>query len=244
MLSPLLLLLTQSALAIPTQMTHQGRLLDSDGAGLTGEHELIFRIMDDPEDGYALWTETLTVSFTNGYYAIILGSDEVNNPDDNIFANDPLYLALKVDGGDLEPRHPLTSVPYAQIAGVAERVDGGVVNASEMLVPSRSSTAPGIGWVQPRRGLADLDAVPADLADGDDDTQLDQAGVLGYVTGQTVDLGAGSTIDGSSIVTAADYQSYLPADLADGDTDSLASTVCAVGEMGCASGWTCVSVPR
>ena len=59
-----------------------------------------------------------------------------------------------------------------------------------------------------------------DLADGDDDTQLDQAGVLGYVTGQTVDLGAGSTIDGSSIVTAADYQSYLPADLADGDDDS------------------------
>ena len=62
--------------------------------------------------------------------------------------------------------------------------------------------------------------LPADLADGDADTQLDQAGVLGFVANQTVDLGAGSAVGGSAIVTAADYSSYLPADLADGDADT------------------------
>ena len=76
----LCLLLAQDAFAVPLQMNHQGRLLDNDGNGLTGSHELIFRIMDDPEDGYALWTETHTVDFVNGYYSVLLGADEENNP--------------------------------------------------------------------------------------------------------------------------------------------------------------------
>ena len=62
-LSLLCLLLAQDAFAVPLQMNHQGRLLDSDGNGLTDSHELIFRILNDPEDGYALFTETHPVDF-------------------------------------------------------------------------------------------------------------------------------------------------------------------------------------
>ena len=66
--------------------------------------------------------------------------------------------------------------------------------------------------------------LPSDLADGDDDTQLDQAGVLGYVNGSQVDLGSSSTVNGSTIVTADSYTSYLPSDLADGDDNTQLSS--------------------
>ena len=93
-----LFLLTQ-AMAVPFQVNQQGRLLDADGKGLTGEHELTFRLMNDPDDGFPQWEDTLTVDFTNGYYSVVLGADEENNPlDDAVFSQYPLYLELKVDG--------------------------------------------------------------------------------------------------------------------------------------------------
>ena len=96
MLSPIaFLLLIHETLAIPHQMNHQGRLLDTDGNGLTGSHDLIFRLFDEPENGTEMWTETQTVNFINGYYSVLLGADEINNPlDDTLFANPPLWLEL------------------------------------------------------------------------------------------------------------------------------------------------------
>ena len=76
----LCLLFTQNAIAVPIQMNHQGRLLDSDSEGLSGSHELIFHIMDDLENGDEIWTETQTVQFINGYYSVLLGVDEELNP--------------------------------------------------------------------------------------------------------------------------------------------------------------------
>ena len=40
------------------------------------------------------------------------------------------------------------------------------------------------------------------------------------IDGSQVNLGAGSEVDGSAIVTADSYASYLPSDLADGDADT------------------------
>ena len=54
----------------------------------------------------------------------------------------------------------------------------------------------------------------------DDNTFLDASGVLGYVDGAQIDLGTGSTVNGSTIVTADSYTSYLPSDLADGDDNT------------------------
>ena len=100
-----LTLLLGSAFAVPLQVNQQGRLLDADGKGLTGDHELTFRLMDQEEDGYTQWEETLTVPFNNGYYSVVLGTDEENNPlDDAVFSQYPLFLELKVDGEALEPR--------------------------------------------------------------------------------------------------------------------------------------------
>ena len=72
--------LLNTADAVPLQLTQQGRILDNNGAAVTGAHDLTFRIFDAASNGNVYWSETLTVNFTNGYYAAILGADEQNNP--------------------------------------------------------------------------------------------------------------------------------------------------------------------
>ncbi len=240
--SLLSLLFTQNALAVPLQMNHQGRLLDTDGNGLEGEHELIFRIMDDPEDGYSLYTETLTIDFNNGYYSLILGADEEVNPlDDTVFANYPLYLALKVDGENLEPRHPLTSVPYAQIAGVSESVDGGMVNASEINIGGQPVIDSDGNWVGNAQAVdfVDLTNTPSGLDDGDDDllseiacsideliswdgqywvcvsdSTLELSDIEDMLLNNPLDLHSATTIGGLNITTSID------------DSDTLADLMC------------------
>ena len=243
----LCLLFTQNAIAVPIQMNHQGRLLDADSEGLSGSHELIFHIMDDLENGDEIWTEIQTVQFINGYYSVLLGVDEELNPlDDSVFANYPLYLELNVDGEILEPRHPMGSVPYAQIAGVAESVDGGTVNANEVLINGTQVIDDAGNWVgtAPAVDFADLDNVPAGLDDGDDDTlaglsctagelagwngsvwgcvsdnTLDLVDVENMLLTTPMDLNVDTTIDGLAIVTTIT------------DSDVLAALGCGDGEV-------------
>ena len=74
---------TTTAQAVPLQLTQQGRLLDPTGTAVSGLHDLTFRIYDDQTGGLLLWEEVITVDFTSGYYAAVLGADEVNNPLDS-----------------------------------------------------------------------------------------------------------------------------------------------------------------
>ena len=69
----ILLLLASFSNATPLQYNHQGRLLDIEGNGLSGEHELTFRIVDASDS--VLWEESLDIEFENGYYSVHLGED-------------------------------------------------------------------------------------------------------------------------------------------------------------------------
>ena len=198
----LLLFALSLSYATPLQYNHQGRLLDTDGNGLSGEHELMFRIYDTED--VVLWEETLQVDFENGFYSLNLGEDESNNPlDDSIFAAYPLWMELSVDGDALEPRHPIQSVPYANIAGTAESVDGGVVNASEVRIDDFTVIDTAGSWMGNPINWNDLEGVPADIFDGDDDTQLQESEVEDYISNGIIDLFAESTVGGQSIVTIA-----------------------------------------
>lgn len=256
----LYLLLSSIASAVPLQYNHQGRLLDVDGIGLEGDHELRFRILDDSDA--VLWEESFTVDFSDGFYSVNLGNDEADNPlDDSIFTAYPLWMELSVDGDTLSPTHPIQSVPYASVTGLAENLDGGSVNATEVLVNGIPVIDASGHWVGPadQPDWYSIPNRPPGLDDGDDDTQLDQAGVLNYVNGSSVNLGTGSQVDNSNIVTAdsflnyvngssvnlgtgsqvdssdivtADsFNSYLSGELTDGDNDTLAELSCAIGEI-------------
>ena len=74
-LTGLCLGLPSLAFAVPMQLNHQGRLVDSSGIGLDGTgHTLTFSVYDDLTGGTAVWSETLSVPFTNGFYSAVLGT--------------------------------------------------------------------------------------------------------------------------------------------------------------------------
>ena len=91
-------LLINQAHAVPQQFTQQGRILDVSENPLVGVHDLTFRIYDTKIGGTPFWSETITVSFVNGYFAAILGADTTGNPlDSNILSLYPLYIEVQVD---------------------------------------------------------------------------------------------------------------------------------------------------
>jgi hypothetical protein len=118
----LALALTAPALAVPMQLTHQGRLSDSAGVALEGAHQLTVSIFADASGGSPLWTESLNAELEAGAFSVVLG---VGVPlDSDVLDGSVRYVELAVDGGaPLPQRLPLTSVPYAVRAGQAAVAD-------------------------------------------------------------------------------------------------------------------------
>ena len=151
-ISLLLSSLLNTAQAVPLQITQQGRILDTSGAALSATHDLTFRIYDSSSGGSVYWSETLTVNFTNGYYATVLGADEQNNAlDSSTLSLYPLFLELQVDNNSpMATRQAINSAPYAQMSGnaeVAESVDGGSVNATDVSINSNQVIDGSGNWV-------------------------------------------------------------------------------------------------
>jgi hypothetical protein len=101
-LAALLFTLPGMAWAIPGQLSHQGRLMDSSDVPIEGEHTLMFTIYDSEEGGAVLWQETLGVEFSNGYYSTTLGADEEGDPlDTDLLGQYPVFLGMAVDGSPI-----------------------------------------------------------------------------------------------------------------------------------------------
>ena len=144
----MLFLLTSLALAVPVEMNHQGRLVDSSGIGLTGSHMLTFRVHDASTGGNVLWSEIAVANFDNGYYSIQLGQ---NTPlDSTVLEQYPLWMEVQVDGNaPMTPRYGLSSVPFAfvsEVAEVAKTVEG-YVDATEVAVNGTTVIDSSGNWV-------------------------------------------------------------------------------------------------
>ncbi len=134
-LAVILLFAASTAHAVPLTLQHQGRLMDSMGLPLDGSHTLGTTLYDAPAGGAVVWVESAAVAFDNGYYSLVIGDTTGNELEYADFAQDGLWLALAVDGGaDLGNRIKMHSVPFAIRANTATDVDGGVVNASVIMV--------------------------------------------------------------------------------------------------------------
>ncbi len=173
---PLLFLLLAApsvALAVPSQLTTQGRVLDEDGDPVLGTLDVTFRVLDSETEGSTLWEETQAVALTNGFYSVVLGADESGNPlEDATLDQWPLWLEVQIDGEPaMAPRMSIGSVPYARMAGMSEELQPGAsldveslsVGGNEIIANDGSwtGTTPDVFW-------EDLLAVPADFADEDD----------------------------------------------------------------------------
>jgi hypothetical protein len=230
----LLTLFSATALAVPSQFTHQGRMVDADGAAIEGSLEITFRLVTDETGGTIVWEEALAVELSNGFFAAVLGTDVLDNPlDAEVLDQAPLWLELQVTGaGPMYPRQSVNSVPYAAMAGVAEEVQGGPVDASQIAVSGSVVVDEDGQWVGPTPTVswAELTDIPADFADGvddlgmscidgdiarwdgtvgewfcdlDQDTWLSEDEVRGFVSGTSIDLLTGSTMGGAAIATGA-----------------------------------------
>ena len=131
----MILLSAAVALAIPLQLDHQGRMFDASGAPYSGSHAVNVGLFTSPTGGSALWSEAFgAVDFDQGYFQVRLGTNTVGNAlESDLFDQPTLFVEIAVDGV-VAGRQPVSSVPYAMRADVAESVQGGSVDASEIRI--------------------------------------------------------------------------------------------------------------
>jgi hypothetical protein len=106
---------------VPETLNYQGTLLDSAGSPVSdGDYSITFRIYNTDTGGTALWTETQTVTVTDGIFNVILGSTV---PVTLLF-DVPYWLGVSVGADpELAPRAELTSTAYAFRAKYAAGAD-------------------------------------------------------------------------------------------------------------------------
>lgn len=137
---------------VPRTVTYQGILRNADGTlVLDGNYQLRFAIYDVPSAGTALWNETQTVGVVNGVVNAILGSvTPLPLPFDR-----PYWLGLAIGSNpEFTPRVPLTAVPYARRAAIADSVAGGVAEDGDWIIAGEDmyagvSGSVGIGTATP-----------------------------------------------------------------------------------------------
>jgi hypothetical protein len=106
----LVLLAAQPALAQET-FSFQGRLTTPEGTPVAdGSYGIQFQLFDASTGGSPRWAEGHSLTTSDGVFSVVLGTKATLNL--NAFEEMP-YLLLIVDNQEMEPRVPLTAVPYA-----------------------------------------------------------------------------------------------------------------------------------
>lgn len=100
-------LLAALAVAAPTDVHHQGRLLDVSGVPIDGSQSVTFTLFDAATGGANLWDQTLTVDVEYGYFSVELALDPTD------FNGAARWLETSVGARVLAPRQAIASVPYA-----------------------------------------------------------------------------------------------------------------------------------
>lgn len=123
----LMLLSTATASAIPVGLSHHGRLLDATNQPVNDELPVQFTLYAQESGGAPQWFESWDVTFTNGYYAVMLG--DVSDGGEAIpqsLLDGPLYLGIRIgDGPELQPRQRLGAAAWALRASFADAVAAG-----------------------------------------------------------------------------------------------------------------------
>jgi hypothetical protein len=115
--------------SVPLTISYQGRLTDSQGHALSGNHTLALSLYSQPGGGVPLWTEIQSVAVNSGIFSIYLG-DVVALPL-SIFNGQTLYLGVAVDADpEMTPRLRFASVPYAVASQYAPPCAGGICNGT------------------------------------------------------------------------------------------------------------------
>lgn len=109
----------------------QGRLLvDGEGA-VDGTLEVTFTLYGQASGGQPVWQETRSVTFTDGYYDLILGDPsepDLTQPIPVEVVQPPLFLGVQIgQDPELTPRQRVGVLPFAYAAARADRILGGTI---------------------------------------------------------------------------------------------------------------------
>ena len=201
-----LLTLSATASAIPLEIAHQGRLVDSSGSPIDAATDLEFKLYDGASGGTALWSEShSSTNVENGYFSVILGTNNTLDADD--LDADDLYVGISVDGSELPDRVRLTASPWAIRAAYAENamsVSGGTVDATSVSVGG-STVIDSDGLVD----FASLKNVP-DAADALPSCSTDQllqfsGGSWACIDPSALSVSASQIIDGTISADRLDF---------------------------------------
>ncbi|WP_270049560.1 hypothetical protein [Thalassolituus pacificus] len=156
---------------IPDAITLSGAITYTDNAQpLSGEESVRFTLYSDnggstdyvdnggqwtdPTGSGALvvWTEVQTVSFSEGRYSVVLGSNPQNPLPADAFADSTQTLGIMVAGDDeMAPRMSFSAVPFARRAAISDNVSGLITPSAVSIKNSSGATVPVINengeWV-------------------------------------------------------------------------------------------------
>lgn len=138
---------------VPQTITQQGRLFGADGAPVTGTMSVTFKLYAAKDDMTEIWSETLDITFDQGYFSATLGGtppfvDPMTQ--EHIFDGSVRYMGISVNGdSEMLPRATVQSVPYAMYAGDVrgEIHPTGITINGTQIVDSMGT------WVGPSTGL-------------------------------------------------------------------------------------------
>jgi hypothetical protein len=129
------------------QINFQGKLTNPDGTNVTDTSRTIdFSIYTVSSGGTAVWTESKSITTTDGIFRTSLG-DTTSLPGSIDFNGDSLYLGIKV-GADAEmtPRIRFTASPYAFNSDELDGLDSSsFVQLAQGLQTDASNAQPSIG---------------------------------------------------------------------------------------------------
>jgi hypothetical protein len=100
---------------VPYLINFQGKVTNLNGTNVSnGSYSFVFKIYNASSGGSALWTETQSLTTTDGIFQANLDSVAANNFSGVDFGTFPLYLGVSFNGDpEMSPRIQLTSAPYA-----------------------------------------------------------------------------------------------------------------------------------
>ena len=121
-LAVLVMLSTAMYSQTPSTLSLQGVLREVSGVAVAdGQQAMTFKIYDAATGGNMLWSETQTITVTNGVYSAQLGASTALN----INFSQQYYVGVTVGGTELTPRMVLTAAPYAMGLRGSSNVFGG-----------------------------------------------------------------------------------------------------------------------
>ena len=111
----LALLLPATATAAEFELTHSGRLADVQGGPVNGAHLLDVRLFDgEGPAATELWADAFSVSFTGGYFTVVLGSNPLKPLTTSALDAAEVWVEIELDnGGTPMNRTALTASPLS-----------------------------------------------------------------------------------------------------------------------------------